>query len=199
MYESRIKSLNVAIVLSLAAVFVSLSLIITPLVSASNVPIGGPSDCDNNAIIRCGVHSVGQLMDDYQGSAYVRAVYSAFGISNADIANLRQTAEVGTVTKQGEVLVNGQVVARQAMTGGRQNIAGSTAVNVNGAKFFKRPPSVSFLSSSLPAFVAMSDGRFQFAVIASCGNAVSGTPTTPPGSSSRSRSFTSTRRGSSRR
>jgi hypothetical protein len=78
------------------------------------------------------------------------------------------------VTKDGNVFVDGQsrAVASNAVTGGRQNIAGSTVVNFQGVTFYQRPPSVSFQQSSLPAFVSMKNGSFQFAVIASCGNAV---------------------------
>jgi hypothetical protein len=157
-----------------------LSLILAPAVSAIN--IGGPSDCDKNAIIRCGAHSTGALISDYNSSAYVRGVYAAFGISQADIANLASTNVAGRVTKDGNVFVDGQsrAVATNAMTGGQKDIPGSMRVNSNGAIFYKRPPSVSFQQSSLPAFVSMQNGRFQFAVIASCGNAVSAKPTTPP-------------------
>jgi outer membrane biosynthesis protein TonB len=42
--------------------------------------------------------------------------------------------------------------------------------------FYQRPPSVSFQMDALPAFVSMKDGRFQFAILASCGNAVMATP-----------------------
>jgi hypothetical protein len=157
-----------------------LSLILAPAASAIN--IGGPSDCDNNAIIRCGAHSTGALINDYNSSAYVRGVYAEFGISQGDISNLPNTNVAGRVTKSGDVFIDGQSkpVATGAVTGGRQDIAGSTKVNHQGAVFYRRPPSVSFQQDSLPAFVAIQNGRFQFAVIASCGNAVSAQPTSPP-------------------
>lgn len=156
----------------------ALSLAFTPAVSA--ITIGGPSDCDNNAIISCGAHSTGSLMNSYNSSAYVRKVFAYFGISSADISSLPSTNVAGIVTSSGAVQVNGKTVANNAVTGGRQNIAGSTQVNFQGITFFKRPPSVSFQQSSLPAFVSMKNGVFQFAVIASCGNAVMAHPTSAP-------------------
>lgn len=169
---AKIKGL--AFVTALMSLIVSISIAAMPLASSASLSIGGPSDCDNNAIIHCGAHSVGEIVRQYNDHAYIRAVYSSYGINRADINNLSDTAVAGTVTKSGDVFVGNRLVARHAVTGGRQDIEpGSTRVNVNGAIFFKRPPSVSFLSSSLPAFVSMSDGQFQFAVIASCGNAVS--------------------------
>lgn len=142
--------------------------------AASALTIGGPSDCDDNAIVRCGVHSTSAVMNAYQSSAYVRGVFAYFGISNADINNLQATNVSGRVTKDGKVFIDGQskAVATNAITGGRQDIPGSTQVNYQGAVFYRRPPSVSFQQQSLPAFVAMKNGQFQYAIIASCGNAV---------------------------
>jgi hypothetical protein len=162
-----------------SAVILSALFMATPV---SALRIGGPSDCDDNAIVRCGVHTITETIAAYDGSSYVRQVYSSFGISQSEIHNLASTAVAGKVTRSGEVFVDGQTepVATGAMTGGRQNMSGSTKVTVGNTVFYKRPPSVSFQSSSLPAFVAMSNGRFQYAVIASCGNAVSATPTAKP-------------------
>ena len=163
-----------------AGLIVGLVMIAAP--AASALTIGGPSDCDNNAIVNCGVHSTAAVMNAYQGSAYVRAVYASFGINNGDIAGLQATNVSGRVTKDGNVFIDSQskAVATNAVTGGRQNIPGSTKVNAQGAIFYQRPPSVSFQQNSLPAFVAMKNGQFQFAIIASCGNAVKATPTAQP-------------------
>lgn len=157
-----------------------LSLVLAPVASA--LSIGGPSDCDSNAIISCGAHSTGALMQAYNSSAYVQKVYAYFGISSSDMANLQVTNVAGRVTSDGKVFVDSQSnpVANGAITGGRQNIAGSTQVNFQGVTFFKRPPSVSFQQASLPAFVSMKNGQFQFAIIASCGNAVRANATQQP-------------------
>lgn len=152
-------------------------------VSASNLTIGGPSDRnDGNAVVNGGVHSVSAITAAYNSDACVREIFGSFGISRADINNLPNTAVAGTVTKSGDVFAGGRLVARNATTGGHQNMSGSTSVSLGdpSCKLFKRPPSVSFVSSPLPAFVSMENDRFQFAIIASCGNAVMATPTTPP-------------------
>lgn len=168
----------------LAAAFSGLMLacVLTFAPAAGAISVGGPSDCDDNAIIKCGAHSTSELIADYNASAYVRGVYAFFGISNGDMSSLPGNDVAGSVTKNGNVFVNGQskAVATNAVTGGRQNIAGSTRVNSGGAIFFVRPPSVSFQQDSLPAIISMKNGVFQFAVIASCGNAVKATPTQSP-------------------
>lgn len=172
--------INVAMASGVVAVVLTLSLIMSPTAGAIN--IGGPSDCDSNALISCGAHSTSAVISAYNSSAYVRAVYAYFGISQGDMANLPANNVAGRVTKDGNVFIDGQsrAVATDAVTGGRQDIPGSTQVNSNGAVFYKRPPSVSFQQDSLPAFVSMNNGRFQFAIIASCGNAVRAAATVPP-------------------
>jgi hypothetical protein len=134
-------------------------------------------DCDANAVIRCGARSFDELQTRYS-QPDVAEIYSSFGISDQDIANVRDNAVEGQVTRNGDVLVNGEGVATDAMTAGRQNMAGSKAVNSGGVIYYRRPPSVSFLSSSEPAFVAMKNGQFMYAILASCGNPVIATPVT---------------------
>jgi len=112
-----------------------------------------PTDCSNK------VHN---------GDATVRNVFHANGVT----AIMINQAVPGTVTKTGQVMVNGKTVATHAMSFGRTNLPGSTPFH--GA--FRRPTSVSFASSQLPAFVHMTNGRFDFAVIESCGNLVVATP-----------------------
>jgi hypothetical protein len=162
---------------SLVSILVGFGLIAVP--AASAITVGGPSDCDNNAIISCGAHTTGALLSDYQSSAYVRGVYAYFGINQSDMANLPVTDVAGHVDKDGKVYVDSRSdpVATNAVTAGRQDIAGSNKVNYQGAVFYTRPSSVSFQQASLPAFVAMQNGQFQFAIIASCGNAVKATAT----------------------
>jgi hypothetical protein len=132
-------------------------------------------DCDDNAVIRCGARNFDELTTRYSNSG-VAIIYSAFGINQQDISNIANAAVEGQVTKSGEVIVGGKVVATNAMTAGRLNMAGSTKVTSGGVIFYKRPPSVSFVSSSLPAFVVMNGDKFVFAIIASCGNPVIATP-----------------------
>lgn len=128
--------------------------------NANSLIAGGctsPTDCSNK------VHN---------GDATVSNVYHAYGVT----AIMINQAVPGTVTKSGLVIVNGKTVATHAMSFGRTNLPGSTFIH--GA--FRRPTSVSFNSSQLPAFVHMTNGRFDFAVIESCGNLVIATPVVAP-------------------
>lgn len=141
----------------------------------------GPRDCDSNAVINCGSYTSSELKDGWSAHPGVQCLYSHFGILQADVRNIDTNAVDGTVTKTGNVIVDGKVVATNAMTAGRQNMAGSTALRCDGTTFYMRPPSASFGSSSLSAFVVMDNNdRFSFAIINSCGNPVMATQVTPP-------------------
>ena len=163
-------------ILALLAVFILSS------APVSALEIGGQSDCDSNAIFSCGVHSTLELKKAYRDSDYIQKVYAAFGISAADIHDTGTTAVSGTVNKHGSVFIDGQStrVAGDAITAGRQDMPGSTPVKTGGITFYKRPPRVSFQSDSLPAYVVMKNGQFQFAIIASCANPVIATPVLKP-------------------
>jgi uncharacterized repeat protein (TIGR01451 family) len=100
----------------------------------------------------------------------IPGIFSHYGISNPDVDTLVD----GTVGRNGNVTVNGQVVATNAVSTGRHFIPGST--HVKSINVYERPTSVSFRSSSLPAFVKMENGQFKHAIIKSCGNPVKAVP-----------------------
>ena len=132
-----------------------------PDVNNSIIPGGcsSPADCSNK------IHN---------GDAVTRNLYSSFHITAISV----NQAVPGTVTKSGLVIVNGKTVATRAMSFGRIDYPGSFPSH----GVFERATSVSFASSQLAAFVHMTNGRFDFAVIKSCGNLVLATPVvvTPP-------------------
>lgn len=171
-------SLVAALVLSVGAFQVS--------GNAKALNLSGPQDCNANAVIFCGAQSTTSLISKYdngttQNSAKsIHDIYARFGISASEVQAMNSSAVAGSVTKSGEVLVNGSVVAKNALTAGRENIAGSTQVSYNGTTFYTRSPSVSFEGASIPAYVVLKDGVFQFAIIESCANPVTATPTTAP-------------------
>ncbi len=159
---------------------------------AQNITIGGnQKDCDSNAIIWCGAHTVNGLIhyykngDDHNRSGQIKNVYNHFGITEAQVlamndANTKVVA--GKVTKSGNVLgPNGGVLATNAITAGRSPMPGSNKVVRNGTTFYTRPPSVSFASNTLDAFIVLDqNGQFKFAILAACGNPVTATPPPKP-------------------
>lgn len=147
------------------------------MVFAPAAKVSAQRDCDANAVIYCGVSGLSELVTKYRQNqgGNVHAIFAHFGIPNESYFD---QMTVGRVTKNGEVYAGSELVATGAMTAGRQNMPGST--KIPGIEAYKRPPSVSFRSESLPALVKMVDGRFHSAVIMSCGNPVSANPVQKP-------------------
>lgn len=158
---------------------------VVSLVNPANaLSISSSRDCTDNAILRCGALTTQELREKYHsGNPGAAAIYSAYGISSADINNMDSLAVVGKVHKDGTVTVNGNVVATNAASSGRQYISGSQKVVKDGVTFYSRATSVSFRSSSIDAFVVMKDGAFAYAILGTCGNPIVAKsvskPTTP--------------------
>lgn len=156
----------------LTGIVMSLALLIPVAAGAQSAQ----RDCDGNAVLRCGAYTTNELNQKYDNQAGAKTIYSHFGISSAEVDELHDTAVSGFVTKGGRVIVNGKTVATNAVTAGRQNMSGNTAVTKNGTTFYTRSPSVSFKQDTLDAYVVMKGGKFQYAIIKSCGNPVKATP-----------------------
>jgi hypothetical protein len=169
------------LLIALACLVLLAANLLNPTAHALSVSSG--RDCDDNAVLRCGALTTNELQQKYHGTGVI-GIFNRFGIASSDISSSGSTAVAGQVTRSGNVLVNGQIVATNAITAGRQNMSGSTKVMAGGVAFYERPPSVSFASSPLAAFVFMNNGQFSSAIIASCGNPVRATAVvrtvTPP-------------------
>lgn len=131
-------------------------------------------DCDANAIVRCGAYSVAELQQKMTGD--VPAIFGHYGISPSQFGGLSE----GIVYRDGRVTVGGKVVANGAVSTGRHFMAGSRKVTVGKSTIYERSVGTSFRSSSIPAFVKMTNGRFQYAIIKSCGNPTKASPVAPP-------------------
>jgi hypothetical protein len=165
--------------------------------SAAAVAVATP-DCDNNSVIYCGASSASQLVGKYKNgdqdpygnsskTYMIHDIYSWFGISSSDVNSLGSDAVTGYATDAGDVYTgtpggSHTLVATGALTGGRQDIGGnkSTQEKYGATSFWVRPPSVSFASTALKAYVVMKNGVFQYAVLYSCGNPIKATPVKPP-------------------
>lgn len=135
-------------------------------------------DCDANAVMWCGAYGKTEWAykvaggDGHNSAANLQAIYKSFGVSTEQM----KLATDGTVTKSGNVMVGGKVVATDAKSIGRQFMDGS--VKQHG--LWLRSTNVSFKNDQLDAFVYVKDGVFQWAVIKACGNVVVATPVPKP-------------------
>jgi len=165
-FKKSVKTVLLLVFLFIPFVSVLMNVSLTQALSISSV-----RDCNANAVIHCGALSTAELQDKCSHDATIQVIFDDFGILSCNIGSMG-TIMSGQVTSSGQVFAGGKMVATNAITAGRQDIAGSQAVTKNGVTFFVRPPSVSFVSSPLAAFVVMSGNQFKFAVLASCGNPV---------------------------
>lgn len=136
-------------------------------------------DCTSNAVIRCGVKSVDELRQKYK-TDYTKGtqdIFSHFGL-NSNVINTYKVQK-GVVYKNGDVKVNGKLVATNAHSAGREYLAGSTKHKVNNTTFYTRPLSVSTPPSWTVYVFTDKNDRFVAAVMLACGNPVKATPVKP--------------------
>jgi hypothetical protein len=137
-------------------------------------------DCDDWAVIKCGSISTGELQKDYKADSSVGVIFKHFNISASDIDTIDTKAVAGYVYDDGKVTVNGKTVATDAITAARKNVTGSAKVTTSGVEFYVRHVKVSFAHKKVPAFVVYKDGKFDYAVLASCGNPIIASPVVTP-------------------
>lgn len=144
-----------------------------------NTAFAASRDCDGNALIYCGTLSKSELRDkltngtgkQYQSGGELKALFARVGFEMGDIDSLQE----GRVTKTNQAYVGNTLVASNVYTFGRHNISGSTRVNDVPYPLYKRHPQVSFLSSSISAYVYTNyDGSMAYAILKTCGNIVEG-------------------------
>jgi hypothetical protein len=153
--------------------------------NANALDINTGQDCDAWSIIKCGASSSAEVKNKAAASPYIAAAYAHFGISGDELKDLASNAVRGTVYKDrdgnSEVVVAGRVVATNLKVAARLRVTASdTKVPIgNGRVMFVRGLRSYWSHESGPAYVLMKDGVFQFAILASCGNPISGKPIPP--------------------
>lgn len=149
--------------------FMKVAIIIAVLVLPISVnAAANTGDTSPNAMIKGGVSS----WEDFKSKVSCKnnsKLRQEFAAHNADPCKVAaRKVKNGVITKSGNVIVDGKVIATDAHTYGRTFLPGSTKVG----PLYKRPASVSLESNQLPVMVYLDDGAFKFAVIKDCGNLV---------------------------
>jgi PKD repeat protein len=136
-----------------------------------------PTDCDNNAIVKCGSTSYKDLADDYKkNKSELSKIYGHYGLSESEILNASSKAQMGRVYKDGTVKVGSKVVATNAYSIGRENFGNSKKISIGGKTYYERKTSTSFVVDSISAFVFFdANGDFKAAILTACGNPVRAT------------------------
>lgn len=136
-------------------------------------------ECGDNAIVRCGAMTASELKSKYAANERgLKSIYSHYNISASDIA-ASSSAKTGYVNTNGDVTVDGKVVATNAYTVGRSASLGGKKVKINDSLSVYE--GADRLKSKLSAFVFFNaDGTFKSAVLKVCGNPVRATPKPKP-------------------
>lgn len=164
--------------LKLAAVAMIVGGLLLPFGSASAA--SEPRDNDANSIMWGGCYTMTECLskidkgDNHHSASNLQQIY--FKENRGMTRDNFQHSVNGVVYKNGDVRVNGTLVATGARAIGRTNMSGST----KSGSVYERPTSVSFNSDSIPAYVNMDGGKFNYFVIKSCGNWGHGTPVKKP-------------------
>src|SRR5664279_5755114 len=92
-------------------------------------------DCDSNSVIYCGAYSAGEFTQKYNQNATgdLPGLYAHYGINPSAIGS----AKDGVATKDGRVIVDGNVVATDGRSVGRHNMPGSSSFTVGGTTFYE--------------------------------------------------------------
>jgi hypothetical protein len=173
---SMVKTFTIGLSVSLA-LFIAANV---GSVYAANVTFNSARNCTVNSIIKCGAMNVSELQQDYNANAKAQTVYTYYGINRTDINNMLTTAVAGTAHKNGEIRVNGKVVATGATSAGYNSGSGRTKVVHNGVTFYDSPSQNVFASDQIDAYVVFNaNGQFRYAILASCGNPMKATNVVP--------------------
>ncbi len=140
-------------------------------------------DCDQYAVIRCGTLNGDELRAEFESNntagangytteqGDIKKIFNAMGITKAELTGFKP----GIVYKNGNVEVDGKVVATDAMMAAR-GLGGTQIAGTNAQKV-----SVSAMGDAQTAMVKLDEnGKFLFAVMKPCGNPVTATPKKQP-------------------
>lgn len=142
-------------------------------------------DCDTNSIDKanygggCGAADAKELVADARHNVPgdLQTIYSHFGLKPADYDKFAAEAKQGTLHRDGRLVVNGQTVATDGWSMGREKFNGQRQpFAINGTTYYHSATKYSYADGvdSLPAMVWFNaDGTVRTAIINACGNPVS--------------------------
>ena len=144
-----------------------------------------PCNAQTNNIVPSGIQNYGDVTRNYNANTCgdLQAIYNHYWIK----PNLAAGDQVinGTSNNKGEVIANGRVVATNAASVGRQAIAHSSPISINGERYYQTShvggQAFANPNASLATLVVLDkDGNFKNAIIKACGNPVYAKPVPPP-------------------
>ena len=147
---------------------------LSPALNAS-----GGSCTDQTSVVLCGTNSKAEVLSAYDKNArQAQTIYNYMGVTRAEIASANFVS--GTVSRNGNIVVGGKVVATGARTAGHNWGSGHARVHIPGTTDAYSYSTSALVVNSREVLVSIVNGKFSFAIMNHCGNPVTGTPVTPP-------------------
>lgn len=140
------------------------------------------ASCDPNDIIYCGVSSPSDFVNKYKQNATgdLDDIYAQYGLTANELDRFAKTAKTGEARKNGDILVDGKVVATDATSLGRHDKPHATKLYAAGKTFYSNRNQDVFQVESTPVLVMMNGDQVEFVVMKACGNAMIGKPKGKP-------------------
>lgn len=141
----------------------------------------GIQDCSTNSIIKCGVNTPAELISKVRANnpADLTAIYDNFDLNSQAYDAFARDAKWGTAKQDGTIVYNGQVVARNAWSIGREAKPYSTRYAISGTTYHKSK-STDVLKQDLPVMLWFDqNGELAGAILAACGNPMGGETVKP--------------------
>src|SRR5665647_819168 len=146
------------------------------LLAASTLAVAGTQkasasylqDCKTNSIVRCGAGTPSDFIAKVKANTTgdLPKVFADFGLVTSEYSRFVTTAKAGTLYKSGgRIVVDGQTVATNAWSIGREQKSYSWAKTISGKTYYASNTKDVLLNDSLPVMVMFnSRGVMEFAV-----------------------------------
>jgi PKD repeat protein len=109
----------------------------------------------------------------------VQKVFNYFNASSSIVKGMNTTnTKIGTLYRDGHIVVDGKTVATDAIVAARFSVPG--AVSIPGTNVYIRRTTSSFAQDKASVIVYFKDGKIVFGAMVNCGNPISGKPVETP-------------------
>lgn len=135
-------------------------------------------DRTSNALVRGGTPNKSRAIEKFQNRPRYEKILKSFNINSVrDIRQMKQ----GFVTRDGRVILNGEVIATNAKNTGNHFRNAERRARVQGLGIYTAPTQQTFKVNRLQAFIKVDqNGKFVVALLKSCGNVIKAQPKQPP-------------------
>lgn len=168
--------------LALAAIIFSGVALAFAVTNTQTVSAAAIQDCSTNSIIKCGISSPTNLITKIKAGkpADLDNIYKHFNIPTTSYDQFAKEAVLGTAYKNGNIVVDGKIVATDAWSIGRESKSYSESYKIDGETYYASDAKDVFNIESMPVYVWFNSvGQVTAAILQPCGNPMGGNVINP--------------------